>query len=106
MKMHSEKIRHLMAVLLVGLCLALAIGLCLAPVRPARAQSAIYVDDDTCPDPGAGTEVDPFCRIQDAVRKPLIGRPAELHTPQAQFGYFQARMPQISILHSASFLLF
>lgn len=67
MKMHSEKIRHLMAVLLVGLCLALAIGLCLAPVRPARAQSAIYVDDDTCPDPGAGTEGDPFCHIQDAV---------------------------------------
>jgi hypothetical protein len=67
MKTHSEKIRHLMVMLAVGLGLALAIGLCLAPVGPVRAQSTIYVDDDTCPDPGSGTEGDPYCRIQDAV---------------------------------------
>ena len=67
MKTHSDKIRHLMIVLVIGLGLALAMGLCLTPEGPARAQSAIYVDDDTCPAPGAGTDVAPFCRIQDAV---------------------------------------
>lgn len=28
---------------------------------------AIYVDDDTCPAAGSGTDADPFCRIPDAV---------------------------------------
>jgi hypothetical protein len=73
MKMQSEKIRHLMAVLAVGLGLALAIGLYLAPVDPAQAQIAIYVDDDTCPDPGSGSQGDPYCRIQDAVDDALDG---------------------------------
>jgi hypothetical protein len=68
MKMQSDKIRHLMAVLAVGLGLAVAIGLYLAPADPAQADGPpYYVDDDTCPDPGSGTEGDPFCRIQDAV---------------------------------------
>ncbi len=26
-----------------------------------------YVDDDACPGPGSGTEVDPFCSIQDGI---------------------------------------
>jgi len=33
---------------------------------PAAAQSA-FVDDDNCPGPGAGTDIDPYCRIQDAI---------------------------------------
>jgi hypothetical protein len=69
MKFQSEKIRPLMAVLAVGLGLALAlvIGLFLAPVDPAQAQIVLYVDDDTCPATGSGSQGDPFCRIQDAV---------------------------------------
>ena len=31
------------------------------------AQTTFHVDDDHCPSPGAGTEADPFCRIQDAI---------------------------------------
>ncbi len=33
---------------------------------PAAAQIA-YVDDDACPVPGMGTDLDPFCKIQDAI---------------------------------------
>jgi hypothetical protein len=73
MKIQSENIRHLMAVLAVGLGLALAIGLCLIPIDPAQAQIVIYVDDDTCPDPGSGSQGDPFCRIQDAINDALDG---------------------------------
>jgi hypothetical protein len=73
MKRQSLNIHHLMVVLAVGLGLALAIGLCLAPVDPAQAQIVVYVDDDTCPDPGTGSQSDPFCRIQDAVDVALDG---------------------------------
>ena len=34
---------------------------------PLVAQTTIWVDDDNCPGPGAGTELDPFCTIQDAI---------------------------------------
>jgi hypothetical protein len=34
---------------------------------PALAQTTIYVDDDNCPGPGAGTPADPYCKIQDAI---------------------------------------
>ena len=74
MKMQSEKIRRIMVVLVVGLGLALAMGLCLVSVDPAQADGAVYyVDVGTCPDPGSGTEGDPFCRIQDAVDAALDG---------------------------------
>ena len=33
---------------------------------PAKGQTTWHVDDD-CSPPGAGTEVDPFCTIQDGV---------------------------------------
>jgi hypothetical protein len=53
--------------LLFGLALALIWGVGLDST-PAQADGlAIYVDDDSCPDPGSGTQGDPFCRIQDAV---------------------------------------
>ena len=31
------------------------------------AQQVVYVDDDNCPGPGSGTDLDPFCLIQDAI---------------------------------------
>jgi hypothetical protein len=35
---------------------------------PVRGQMAfLFVDDDNCPGPGAGTLFDPFCKIQDAI---------------------------------------
>jgi len=32
-----------------------------------HAQVTAYVDDDNCPGPGSGTDLDPFCTIQDAI---------------------------------------
>jgi hypothetical protein len=29
--------------------------------------ATIYVDDDTCPSTGSGTDLDPYCKIQDAI---------------------------------------
>ncbi len=29
--------------------------------------SQVFVDDDTCPDPGSGTQQDPYCKIQDGI---------------------------------------
>ena len=36
---------------------------------PARliAQQTVYVDDDNCPGPGSGTDLDPYCTIQEAI---------------------------------------
>ena len=42
----------------------LMLGLLLA--APALAQQA-FVDDDNCPGPGTGTDLDPYCTIQDAI---------------------------------------
>jgi hypothetical protein len=53
--------------LLFGLALALIWGVGLDSTAAQADGSPTYVDDDTCPDPGSGTEGDPFCRIQDAV---------------------------------------
>jgi uncharacterized repeat protein (TIGR01451 family) len=66
------RVKNLLTAVILGLGLTLAVvaGLELgtAPVEPARAQGSIYyVDDNTCPATGSGTELDPFCRIQDAV---------------------------------------
>ncbi|MCH8969805.1 MAG: right-handed parallel beta-helix repeat-containing protein [Planctomycetes bacterium] len=33
----------------------------------AFGQTTWYIDDDTCPKPGSGTQADPFCRIQDGI---------------------------------------
>jgi len=33
----------------------------------AFAQTIRYVDDDTCPNQGSGTQGDPFCSIQDGI---------------------------------------
>jgi hypothetical protein len=62
-----SKIRTLNVVWVLALLLALVIGLGLARLEQAQAQVAIYVDDDTCPATGSGTQGSPYCRIQDAV---------------------------------------
>ena len=35
--------------------------------------ATFYVDDDTCPDPGSGTEADPYCAIQDGIDAGVSG---------------------------------
>ena len=45
----------------LGIALVAALG-----STPAAAQSA-FVDADNCPGPGAGTDIDPYCKIQDAI---------------------------------------
>ncbi len=42
------------------------------PSRQA-AQTTLYVDDDSCPGPGSGTEADPFCLIQDCIDAAMDG---------------------------------
>lgn len=49
---------------LSGLVICVALFLATAQVS---AQTTWYVDDDNCPGPGAGTEADPFCTIQDGI---------------------------------------
>src|SRR4029079_4547921 len=45
----------------------LALGLLLAASTGVRAQSTVYVDDNTCPATGTGTVSNPYCKIQTAV---------------------------------------
>ena len=45
---------------------AIAVGLMFS-AGSLVAQTTVWVDDDNCPGPGAGTELDPFCAIQDAI---------------------------------------
>lgn len=64
----NNKKQRLMIVLLVGLIgLVTAVILMLTPIPQAQAQIVIYVDDNTCPAAGSGTQGSPYCRIQDAV---------------------------------------
>jgi hypothetical protein len=67
----DRKLFSIIAVLLtvslfvLGVTALLAVA---APLEAARANGTIlYVDDDTCPDTGSGTQGDPYCHIQDAV---------------------------------------
>ena len=56
---------------------ALVLGLTLALVTlfnyPVQAATTYYVDDDTCPDSGSGTEEDPFCSIQSGINVASTG---------------------------------
>jgi hypothetical protein len=40
---------------------------CVAVLASAAWADTIYVDDDNCPGPGSGTELDPYCSIQTAI---------------------------------------
>jgi len=66
--------RKLLAVFAVALTTFLLVGAitllpALASPRAALVTNGpiVYVDDDTCPAVGSGTDVDPYCRIQDGV---------------------------------------
>ena len=48
-------------------CAIVTVLAALAFCVPVSAQTTWYVDDDNCPGPGTGTELDPFCLIQDAI---------------------------------------
>jgi len=70
----DRKLPRLAVVLSVTLLLLLALAASIAAAAPRAPGSPIwYVDDDTCPSAGAGTEGDPFCRIQDAVDAATAG---------------------------------
>jgi hypothetical protein len=45
----------------------LFLAVSLTATLPALGQEDRWVDDDTCPAVGTGTEQDPYCRIQDAI---------------------------------------
>lgn len=63
--MQTQHWYRLIAVTVITLCgLLLLAGLA---ATPAHAVGPIYVDDDTCPSIGSGTQLDPYCAIQHAV---------------------------------------
>ena len=58
---------------LVRATLISAIAVMLLPTTVAMAAVVYYVDDDNCPGPGSGTQLDPYCTIQDAVDNAVDG---------------------------------
>lgn len=48
-------------------CLAVALMVGVVSTPTAQAQVVLYVDDDTCPATGLGTQGSPYCHIQDAI---------------------------------------
>ncbi|MHC5023927.1 MAG: hypothetical protein ACYTGG_08440 [Planctomycetota bacterium] len=46
---------------------AAALGAAIFFAATAHGQTTIHVDDDACPGPGSGTEMDPYCSIQIAI---------------------------------------
>ncbi len=67
----NRKLLHvitvLFIVLLFGLAVAAGLGLRLTPAQVRALGTVYYVDDDTCPASGSGTQPDPYCRIQTGV---------------------------------------
>ena len=52
----------------LAMVLGLTIFLMLLPSQAVQAAGLVYyVDDDNCPGPGTGTQVDPFCSIQSGI---------------------------------------
>ncbi|MGD2146335.1 MAG: right-handed parallel beta-helix repeat-containing protein, partial [Anaerolineae bacterium] len=61
-------------ILVLLLCSVLLVAVGAAPSEPDHANAIVfYVDDDTCPDAGSGTQLDPYCRIQTAVEAAAEG---------------------------------
>jgi hypothetical protein len=61
--MRTRSFRRVLTVLTLLVLLFSASG-----AMPVRGQAAfLFVDDDNCPGPGAGTLLDPFCEIQAAI---------------------------------------
>ncbi|MEJ2746336.1 MAG: choice-of-anchor Q domain-containing protein [Anaerolineae bacterium] len=63
----SRKLLYLVLAWLAPLLLGIILFAGLYGQAQVHAQGIIYVDDDACPAVGTGTQVDPFCRIQDGV---------------------------------------
>ena len=65
----NEKPKATVIIFLVLLlpCLAAAFMVGVVSTPTAQAQVVLYVDDDTCPATGSGTQGDPYCHIQDAI---------------------------------------
>ncbi len=63
----TRKLLSFALVLLIPFLLGMVLLGSLSSEAQVYAQGIIYVDDNTCPALGAGTQVDPFCRIQDGV---------------------------------------
>ena len=51
----------------------LILGILVFGAVPTWGQTTWYADDDNCPCPGTGTQVDPFCSIQDAIDSATAG---------------------------------
>ncbi|MFQ5592822.1 MAG: right-handed parallel beta-helix repeat-containing protein [Anaerolineae bacterium] len=74
--------RRVLGAVLMTLLMAL-VGLRYVPTTLANYSTAseallpsasqVYVDDDTCPDPGSGTQEDPYCKIQDGINAVASG---------------------------------
>ena len=57
-----------------GVQMRYAITIVLACALATATQAAtIYVDVANCPGPGDGSELDPYCSIQDAIDNAVVG---------------------------------
>ncbi|ANM28495.1 hypothetical protein ABI59_00915 [Acidobacteria bacterium Mor1] len=56
-----------MPVLRTTLTRLVLLSLLLAATGGVASAQTAFVDDDNCPGPGSGTDLDPFCSIQDAI---------------------------------------
>jgi len=45
--------------------------------------SEVWVDDDNCPGPGSGTQLDPFCKIQDGID--AVASPGTVHVAAGNY---------------------
>ena len=43
------------------------VSVCVVLSQTVHAQNTWFVDDDTCPSVGDGSNINPFCSIQDAI---------------------------------------
>jgi hypothetical protein len=60
--------------IVAGTVTAIAAFVAMPVMAPAPAGGTIiYVDDDNCPGPGSGTEMDPYCSIQTAIENAMDG---------------------------------
>ncbi|MEA3441793.1 MAG: hypothetical protein U9R58_16070 [Chloroflexota bacterium] len=66
-------LKYFSAIVLISLFLLGLLFFSLQAERSVQAAGPIYVDDDTCPAVGNGSQTNPFCSIQDAVEAASAG---------------------------------
>jgi hypothetical protein len=78
--------------LLILVCGCLAAG-------GALAQQEVWVDDDACPGPGTGTELDPYCSIQDGIcdLKDIVGG-GTVHVMPGYYNESLKMYPDVSVV--------